>query len=50
MTLPLTLKYNPKKISDIVGQQEQVKKIRDFVTNYKKQKKKSMLIYGPVGC
>ena len=50
MNLPFTKKYLPKKASDIIGQEEQVKKVRDFIINYGTQKKKALFVYGPVGC
>jgi len=48
--IPFTKKYSPKTIKDIVGQDEPVSKLKDFVTNFKKQKKKALFITGPVGC
>ncbi|MEM4336776.1 MAG: replication factor C large subunit [Candidatus Woesearchaeota archaeon] len=50
MELLWTKKYQPKKISEVVGQQEAVFKIKDFVLNFNKQKKRALFIYGPVGC
>jgi len=46
---PLTLKYLPKTEKDIIGQDESLKKIKDYLLNYKKQKKKAILLYGPTG-
>ena len=46
---PLTIKYKPKLTKDIVGQDSGIKKLKDFVVNFKKQKKKAALIYGPSG-
>lgn len=48
--LPWTIKYIPKKSSDIIGQETQVKRLQDFVKDYKKEKKKAILIYGAPGC
>lgn len=48
MTL-FTLKYAPKNSSQIFGQQLAVSQLRDFITNYKQQKHKAALIYGPIG-
>jgi replication factor C large subunit len=47
--LPLIKKYSPKTAKEIIGQDEAIKKIQNFVENYKKQKKKAVLIYGPSG-
>lgn len=44
-----TRKYEPKKASEIIAQDEAVKYLRDFITNYKKHRKKAAIIYGPVG-
>ncbi|MBI5390718.1 replication factor C large subunit [Candidatus Woesearchaeota archaeon] len=46
---PWTKKYAPQKLSDIKGQDKAVQRIREFVLNYKKQKKKALLLYGPTG-
>jgi len=42
-------KYFPKEISDIVGNPTAVKKIYDFVKNWKKQKIKALLLTGRPG-
>lgn len=47
--VPWTKKYSPKSSKDVSGQQEGLQQIRDFIVNFKKQKKKAMLIYGPSG-
>src|SRR3989338_1710107 len=46
---PFTEKYSPKTIKGIVGQDESLKQLSDFVVNYQKQKKKAAFIYGPTG-
>ncbi len=46
---PLTHKHIPKTTKEISGQDKVVKQLRDFVIDFKKQKKKSALIYGPSG-
>ena len=46
---PFTLKYQPKKISEIIGQDDAIKKLKNFVVNFKKQKKNAALLYGPSG-
>lgn len=46
---PFTIKYQPKKTSEVVGQDSAIKKLKDFVVNFKKQKKNAILIYGPSG-
>jgi replication factor C large subunit len=46
---PLTHKYAPKTTKEISGQDNAVSKLREFVLNHKRQKKKSALIYGPSG-
>ncbi|MBU0615762.1 MAG: replication factor C large subunit [Nanoarchaeota archaeon] len=47
--IPYTKKYLPKTAKDVVGQKEALKLLTDFITSYKKQKKKAVLSYGPTG-
>jgi len=49
MTL-FTAKYAPQNSSQVFGQQLAVSQLKDFITNYKTQKHKAALIYGPLGC
>ncbi len=42
-------KYKPKNISQLKFQDKALERVRDFIENYKKQKKKALLIYGPTG-
>lgn len=49
MPLLLTQKYQPNKIAELVGQLEAQKKIKDFIINFKRQRKKALLFYGPPG-
>ena len=46
---PLTHKYTAKTPKDIVGQDEVIKKLKNFIINFDKEKKNSALIYGPSG-
>jgi len=46
---PFTFKYRPKTTKEIIGQDEAIKKLKDFVVNFKKQKKNAALLYGPSG-
>ncbi|MGM5481954.1 MAG: replication factor C large subunit [Nanobdellota archaeon] len=48
--LPWTIKYAAEKTKDVFGQNMQIDKIRDYIKNYKNQKKKGAIIYGPTGC
>ncbi|MFH0701847.1 MAG: replication factor C large subunit [Candidatus Woesearchaeota archaeon] len=45
-----SIKYAPQNSSEVVGQALAIPLLKDFIHNYKKQKKKAALIYGPVGC
>ncbi|MFC1686821.1 replication factor C large subunit [Nanoarchaeota archaeon] len=47
---PFTLKYQPKTLEDVHGQNTPLTKLQNFIQNHKEQKKKSALIYGPIGC
>ncbi|MBW3003599.1 replication factor C large subunit [Candidatus Woesearchaeota archaeon] len=44
-----TKKYEPKNSSEVQGQKKAVESILYFVNNYKTQKKKALLLYGPTG-
>ena len=46
---PLTHKYAPKTTNEIFGQDENLKKLKNFIINFKKEKKNSALIYGTSG-
>ncbi|MFH0979209.1 MAG: replication factor C large subunit [Candidatus Woesearchaeota archaeon] len=47
--IPWTEKYMPKAVKEVLGQDSAVQSLRDFVANFKKQKKRSLLVYGPSG-
>ena len=48
--MPFTHKYKPKRSSDIIGQDAQVKDIKKKLEEHNKSKKrKALLIYGPSG-
>ncbi len=44
-----TDKYSPTKINEIVGNGESILYLKDYILNYKKQKKNCALVYGPPG-
>lgn len=46
---PWSEKYRPEKISEIANQEEAKLKLLNFVKNFKKQRKKAMLLFGPTG-
>jgi len=48
MTLLLT-KYSPKLSTDLVGNDAARIKLKDFVVNYKSQKKTAAILHGPLG-
>ncbi len=45
----LTLKYTPKTSQDIIGQEDNIAKLKHFITNYKTIKKNAVFVYGPLG-
>ena len=45
----LTNKYTAKSAKDIIGQEEILAKLKNFIMNFRKEKKNSALIYGPSG-
>jgi len=42
-------KYSAKSVNDLIGLDEQVGKITDFLKNFKESKKKALLLIGPEG-
>ncbi|MBN1156639.1 replication factor C large subunit [Candidatus Woesearchaeota archaeon] len=46
---PWTKKYEPKKANEIIGQNEAITRIRDFLKNFKRQNRKAALLHGPNG-
>lgn len=44
-----TDKYAPIALREVIGDKPQLLKLQDFILNYKKNKKKSTIIYGPTG-
>ncbi len=47
--LPWFRKYAPKNPREIVGQDKAVEQVKGFVSDYKRQKKKALLLNGPTG-
>ena len=48
--MPLfTVKYTPKTTAEVIGQSLAVSQLKNFVLNYKQQKQKAALLYGPIG-
>lgn len=45
-----SIKYAPQNSSEVLGQTLGMTQLKDFITNYKRQKHKAALLYGPVGC
>ncbi len=48
--LPWTLKYQPQSLKNFFLHAAQTQQMQTFIENFKKQKKKAMLIHGPTGC
>jgi len=46
---PFTIKYRPKKTDEIIGQDTAIKKLKNFVVDFKRQRKNAAMIYGPSG-
>ncbi|MBR9700186.1 replication factor C large subunit [Candidatus Woesearchaeota archaeon] len=46
---PLIKKFSPKNIKEIIGQDEAIKQLHEYILSYKRQKKKAALLYGPTG-
>jgi replication factor C large subunit len=48
--IPWVIKYRPKKINDVVNQEEAKAKILDWLKKWPNVAKKALLLYGPPGC
>jgi replication factor C large subunit len=46
---PFIKKYCPVKSSEVVGQESSIKQLKNFIVDFKSQKKKSAFIYGSSG-
>ncbi|MEK6921601.1 MAG: replication factor C large subunit, partial [Nanoarchaeota archaeon] len=49
IALPWTLKYQPHSLALYTLHTAQIKQMQSFVQNFKKQKRKAMLLHGPTG-
>lgn len=47
--VPWTKKYLPKKIENIIGHKKELEKIKKFLNNFSKEKKKAILLWGASG-
>jgi len=47
---PWTKKHCPEKVNQVIAQEGNLTILMNFISNYKNQKKKAILIYGPAGC
>ncbi len=47
---PWVRKHRPKNLKEIESQDEAVIAIKNFISSFKKSRKKAVMIYGPVGC
>jgi len=47
---PWTQKYAPKTVKELKGQDRAAAELKRFILNFKNEKKKAMLLYGPTGC
>lgn len=47
--LPWTIQYAPKATGELIGQDRAVAFLRRFVADFKKQRKRGLLLYGPPG-
>lgn len=46
---PWTQKHIPKKIKEVVGQDKAIVELKKFVVNFRKERKKARVLYGPTG-
>ena len=50
MGVPLIRKYAPGSEKEVIGQDSALASLKGFITNFKQEKKKAVLLYGPQGC
>ncbi len=48
--IPFVKKYEPKHSSEVVGQDGPVANLKSFILDFKNQKNKAIVLYGPPGC
>ncbi|MBW2997283.1 AAA family ATPase [Candidatus Woesearchaeota archaeon] len=46
---PWTQKHMPQKVKEVVGQDKAIVELKKFVVNFRKERKKARLLYGPTG-
>jgi replication factor C large subunit len=46
---PWIQQYSPKNVKEVVGQGKAVAALKKFLVNFKQERKKGMLLYGPTG-
>jgi replication factor C large subunit len=46
---PWTQQHSPKKVNEVMGQAKAVAELKKFVLNFKQERKKARLLYGPTG-
>jgi len=44
-----TVKYAPKNLDQVFGQDKAVAELKDFIVNYKQKRQKAALLHGPIG-
>ena len=51
MNIPWTLKYKPRTLSEVIGNEDAKKKILEWIRQWDKKppKKRALLLYGPPG-
>jgi len=47
--IPWTIKYRPKKISDVVDQEQAKQRILEWLKKWPNVEKRALLLYGPPG-
>ena len=47
--VPWTVTYQPKITQEIIGQERALNQVKNFISNYSKQKKRALLLHGPPG-
>ncbi len=46
---PFVKKYQPKKLSEFIGQKKPLEELKNFISHFSAQKKKAALLFGPSG-
>ena len=50
LKIPWVIKYRPRKVEDVINQEEAKSKVLEWLKKWPNVTKKALLFYGPPGC